>query len=254
MSARGDILSSDTFFHFTSSLENLKGILNHTFKPRYCLESTNYLNRELEEEMAYPMVCFCDIPLSKLKTHMSQYGSYGIGLKRSWGFKNGFSPIIYTRRGSTTAKAYSNLIKIFKNHEGSLLSDTLISKEFSSLLMHTKPFSGSMRRNNKNIRVRFYDEKEWRWIPDTSNSDSRNHLEREEYNNPELIREQNEHLANRFRLRFGPEDINYLILNSETEIDEFIHSLDRIKDGFDSRTKRKLTSRILTKERIVKDF
>jgi hypothetical protein len=81
-----------------------------------------------------------------------------------------------------------------------------------------------------------------------------NHLKKEAFLDEERLQHHNNSLASEFRLRFGPDDINFLILNSESEIDDFIRSVEDIKNGFDQTSLRRLTSRILTKERIIKDF
>ena len=66
-------LSPDSLFHFTPSLDNLLGILDKTFYPRYCYEKfelSRHMTHSIEWikkiDAALPMVCFCDIPLSQL--------------------------------------------------------------------------------------------------------------------------------------------------------------------------------------------
>ena len=81
-----ETISSNCLFHFTNSAENLLNILENEFNPRYCLENLKFLDFSPKMtdyfEIAIPMVCFCDIPLSKIKTHISIYGNYGIGMKK----------------------------------------------------------------------------------------------------------------------------------------------------------------------------
>ena len=50
--------------------------------PRYVMEPLDYLNLKDLKQSCFPMTCFCDISFSKVATHMSNYGSYGIGLDR----------------------------------------------------------------------------------------------------------------------------------------------------------------------------
>ncbi|MFS2265232.1 abortive infection system antitoxin AbiGi family protein [Vibrio vulnificus] len=66
-------------FHFTNNKETLKLIFNHGYWPRYCLEDIRWVNQVNAPYMAFPMVCFCDIPLSRISEHVSFYGNYGLG-------------------------------------------------------------------------------------------------------------------------------------------------------------------------------
>ena len=56
------------------------------------------------------------------------------------------------------------------------------------------------------------------------------------------------------RRSFTPNDINFLIIDNDSEIDDFIVSIESIKNRFDSKTIKRLTSRINTKEQILNDF
>ncbi|PIU57160.1 MAG: hypothetical protein COS88_01980 [Chloroflexi bacterium CG07_land_8_20_14_0_80_51_10] len=57
-------LSADTLFHFTKSQDDLISILTNEFEPRYCIENLGF-QTENQENLAIPMVCFCDLPLSQ---------------------------------------------------------------------------------------------------------------------------------------------------------------------------------------------
>jgi len=58
---------------------------------------------------AIPMVCFCDIPLSQLVSHIDTYGKYGLGMSKEWGIKKGLNPVIYFNKNSLLAKRLSVL-------------------------------------------------------------------------------------------------------------------------------------------------
>ena len=250
-------LSSNTLFHFTNSRDNLIGILENTFEPRYCLEYTEYLTGEMKIEMAYPMVCFCDIPLSKLKRHIGTYGNYGIGLNKEWGFKKNLSPVIYTRQKARTATNYEKLIKWYLQNfkeDSTEPKAKNFRKLFSDFLMFTKPYSGKMYKNGKNKFTRFYDEREWRWIPTIKNKNVWTHLNKQQFLDEEFKTDANLLISQFHKLHFNPKDINYLILNNENEIDQFIYSLERNKSKFDQPTIKTLTSRIITHEQIMSDF
>lgn len=255
MATHYENLSSNTLFHFTPKLEYLESILINTFQPRYSLENTSFLSpKHFNMEMGFPMVCFCDIPLSKLKRHIGTYGNYGIGLKKEWGRKNHLSPIFYTRKGSNTSSSFEHLMYWFNSIKDKLTEEEqkLYSQRFSEILMHTKPYYGKMYRDGKPINRRFYDEREWRWIPKLDNNKFRSHISKSEFENS--YDSFNLAISKHRRLKFTPNDIEYLILNNENEIDSFIDILEMVKLNYDPKTIKKLTSRIITKDQIRNDF
>ncbi|MCR9015334.1 abortive infection system antitoxin AbiGi family protein [Aquiflexum gelatinilyticum] len=257
MGSHFENLSSNTLFHFTGSLKNLTGILASTFLPRYCLEVPNFFKKiPFNSNLAYPMVCFCDIPLSKVKRHIGLYGNYGIGLSKEWAIKNNLSPVIYTRKNAKTANTIENLISWFDSIQEKLSEDDkfIFRKSYSELLMHLKPYYGNMIKDGKIIKKRFYDEREWRWIPELDPKLFRSHLLKDEFNDQNIKEVENKKIAVFRKLNFKPEDIRYLIINNDDEIDSFIQDLESIKVNFNSRAIKKLTSRIITNDQIIKDF
>lgn len=100
-------LSSKTLFHFTPRIENLYSIIQNGLRAYY-----NY--EKLPKGKSYyvaPMVCFCDIPLSTIKYHVSKYGRYGIGINRTAARECGFTPVFYVHSDSKHVnfrKAYLN--------------------------------------------------------------------------------------------------------------------------------------------------
>jgi hypothetical protein len=85
---------SSSLFYFTKRMDLVNSILRNGFYPRYCLEDIRCL-REYQDYLLYPMVCFCDIPISRIAEHTAFYGEYGLGLINEWGLKNGLLPVIY---------------------------------------------------------------------------------------------------------------------------------------------------------------
>jgi len=108
-----ETISSHALFHFTRSIEALKGILKNGFFPHYCPEYT--IDRHdraaaakgRHPSRATPMVCFCDLPLSLIGKHLEEYGHFGIGLDKKWGIKNGVAPVIYTHSRAKTHPSIS---------------------------------------------------------------------------------------------------------------------------------------------------
>lgn len=240
-------VSSNSLFHFTNSIKNIESILKEDFIPNCSLE--NLFSGDDKIEFAYPVVCFCDIPLSQVKEHINVYGNYGIGLSKTWGITNGLNPVLYIE---TTSNLAININDIFdyiilltkqKNTEKAGLS-------FKQILKHIKSYEGDF---NKNGRVypsyRFYNEREWRYLPEII--ESLNKVGFNHYETRLAFNKRYEHL----RLRFTPEDIKYIIIENEAEIGEMIRIIRNLKgDKYSMTQVEKLITRIISAEQILNDF
>jgi len=65
-------LSAGSLFHFTSTIDNLIGILEGAFRPRlsvedFALVKRHFRSAEALDRSGIPMVCFCDIRLSQVQ-------------------------------------------------------------------------------------------------------------------------------------------------------------------------------------------
>ena len=259
-------LSANTLFHFTNNLDNIINILKEEFSPRYCMESFKVIGGK-EVELAVPMVCFCDIPLSQIRNHIENYGGYAIGLSKEWGVSKEINPVMYSTKESvstkTIRKSLDNIIELERGGytEGETLKK--ISKG-SFLLSHftffIKPYEGQAWNKNKfdGANTRFYDEREWRYIPEydffTENK-IRWYIEKEDFLNVNYRNEKNKKIAELSKLKFDPADIKYIIVNSEEEILTLCRQIEDIKGAkYSSNELNILKTRILSKEHILNDF
>ena len=252
-------LSPDTLFHFTGSLNNLLSILNHTFYPRYCYDKFDLIDNDQQHflEDALPMVCFCDIPLSLLINHIERYGQYGLGMTKQWGLEKGLNPVIYFNKNSHLADLFS----IITN--GLLLNHSTVGRAFHETSGYMKPYEGTLYREGKAIddSVRFYDEHEWRYIPDKSVLTDKGiigFLQHHQYMNQQVLADANKKLeTEETRLSFEADDIKYVIIKEEKEINQMVKDIRNIKGnihGYDEKTVDRLVSRIITVKQIEEDF
>lgn len=213
-------------------------ILTNGFKPKYCLEDFSIAGLG---EIAIPMTCFCDIPLSHIRNHSSTYGSYAIGLTKDWGIRNHISPIMYTYENSESMKMLNENLNLFhrgetrevhnhiieaamstnRNHPTALLVES-ISRQ-SAFLAYTKLYEGHFWRNGGFLDhpVRFYDEREWRFVPNFERTiyyDVKNQLDKQSFLNSSVLAEENEKLQSFFSINFIPDDIKYIVVSKESEI------------------------------------
>jgi hypothetical protein len=245
-------ISSNTLFHFTNSIDNLLNILQNDFSPHYCLEIFN------NTELAYPMVSFCDLPLFLIRKHLELYGSYGIGLSKSWGMRNSISPILYVHDNSLLSKIKFESILYSPDYvKLKVLSKEALIYRQQLYWSFLKNYKGRTYRNGKYIDdVRFYDEREWRFVPDSSVFiGGRFVLEKEEYLDENKRSDANSKLAEKFKLEFTPNDIQYIIVNRESEILQMIRDIERIKGNrYTADDVKILTTKIISYERISEDF
>src|SRR5436305_12297090 len=101
---------TQTLFHFTNSLDTLLRILREGFWPQYCLEDVRWLGDKSTQWLAWPMVSFCDIPISRLHQHTEFYGFYGIGVYRAQWAATGLNPVLYISDDSTVRSFLRQLI------------------------------------------------------------------------------------------------------------------------------------------------
>lgn len=113
-------VTADSLFHFTTSLRKLEGIIRDKFRISYCAERCK-LDYETHDSV-YPIVSFCDVPLSMAK-NLRSYGDYAIGLTKQWGIANQLNPVVYVEANSILASDIQNTI------DGALDYFTTIKKQ-----------------------------------------------------------------------------------------------------------------------------
>lgn len=231
-------ISSQSLFHFTGSLSILKKIL----------KDQHFLVRECEEhhwggyKFSVPMACFCDIPLSKISSHISQYGCYGIGMSSQWANKKKLCSMIYVRNKSELSNWVNKTLERIATH-----SDDTVNVETIYLLSRIKKYKGIVPnkqgdKTNKEKYITFYDEREWRFVP-----------KRLTIQDIKISKEyENLDLQDKEKLPFTLSDIEYIIIKNESERKDIIKAINKIKSEKDSLDI--LKSKILTVKQIEQDF
>lgn len=244
-------ISANTLFHFTSKYDTLISILQSSLFPRLCLEKGLWYPEN--KKWAIPMVCFCDIPLSNIAEHTQKYGNYAIGIKKTWAMEQGVSPILYVHDNSPLIG--QGLDALNWSLELSAKDPKHLNERLAqvmSLFFMMKPYEGYQKRDREIMKVRFYDEREWRYIPPIVGPHL-NFLTEEKFNDKtqrDIINSFNE----QYGVNFNPDVINYIIVEKEDEIVPLMHDLHSIKGNFSYKSVELLCSRILSMDRIREDF
>lgn len=243
-------LSSNSLIHLTNTKESIIGILQDNFKIKYCLENINTPKGRIEG--AFPMISFCDIPLSEIKKHIGKYGSYGIGLKKEWAKKNGLNPVFYVDNTSFVGGQFRESAKEVLAGKK---TDELANHEIAifDLVRYMKNYQDKLNRNGVvEENYRYSDEREWRYIPDFKTIEPYQSLK--DYDTIGKKQNANSKLAD-FRLYFEPNDISYIIIEKESEISEFIDVLRKSKSKkYSMDDVERLMTRMITTEQILTDF
>lgn len=263
--------SANTLFNFMREkkflIENIKDMKMY---PRFVEEKVSYLNLKIGKQeinnVSFPMLCFCDIPVHKLKNHVDNdpetnsvgYGRYGIGLDKKWCEEKGFQPITYL---NTNSKACKELSTLLNKGLQDIYEEKEIEESFFDYLLDnlklSKPLVGQMFMGDNIISKNFHDEREWRFLPEVPN-------EQESFFNDATDPEKMTlNVRNRFseglkgepstHIDLEPDAIKYIFVDTEKDRDELIKVIsDRFKDNvIEAMT---LSSKILVYEHIEGDW
>ena len=241
-------IKSNVLTHFTNSIDNLENILTNNFIPKLCLEDYEYLLNK-EYKMFIPMVCFCDIPLHLIHTHINDYGSYGLGLSKKWGIKNKLNPVIYLEKESILSESIGEILDNLPEN-----TNTNILTNFWKIFCLLKPYQGINKLLKNKV---FYEENEWRYIPQKMHV-----IEGDSIFGLTLLKEEaKEESLNKINtilskqpLIFEPEDIQYIFIDNERERKSIIELIKNIKSiKYSSDTINTLCSKIISYEQIEGD-
>jgi len=237
-----------SLFHFTNSLRTLCCILKDGFWPRYCHEYIGWVTSELEF-ISIPIVCFCDIPLSRLTDHTGFYGKYGIGMTQEWAVRNGLNPVLYISHDSTL---FPMLKALFENPHPKV-DDSKFWVMMS--LGYTKPLAGKMKRGEDTIDKSFYDECEWRYVPIIYEGAKYCYLvEPKEANDPKIVKKANAERRHDSMLKFKPEDVRYLLVEKTSDIPKIVDFINTKLGHFSHNDLKVLSTKIIALDEIMKDI
>lgn len=148
--------SSSHLWHYTS-FDSLKKILENGLKPSVGDgERYDYLGKE---NMSFLRVCFTNMGIEDNDIHSGKFGSCFIGFMNEWVNRNHICPVIYCREEGKLTK----LLKQIMDQVDPLTAQKLCQycKQYSDYgcESYNGPYLGDK------VKLRRYDEHEWRYIP-----------------------------------------------------------------------------------------
>ncbi|MDA3140303.1 abortive infection system antitoxin AbiGi family protein [Vibrio metschnikovii] len=235
---------SHTLFHFTKNKEVLKNILKEGFWPRYCLEDLRWYNLEETPFVGFPIVCFCDIPLSRINEHVEFYGEYGIGVTKEWAIRSGLNPVMYVSSESGVASSLIRQSYINETDEDDL--------DFINIMSHTKPIEGQMMIQGQIVQKDFYQENEWRYLARCDKF--KPFLLMDRFEDQEVLREANVISKEHCSLKLQPSDIKYLFVKNDASIPDIINFIQTDLDNYSGADQKILMSRVISLESVRADL
>lgn len=208
--------SANTLFRFFKKPKYLFEALGKcAMIPRYYAENVDYLNIGFHQ-IAYPMVCFCDITVHRLEDHMKTYGGYGIAFSKDWGIEKGIQPLAYVNKNSILCRDFSSAFtEAIQTEVDSSAVNFLLTQ-----MLYMKPIEGPMPRDNDEIQKNFTDECEWRYIPDVARLDLPPAVTNSDIAGIDVL---NATLSDNecCWLRFDYTDVKYIILQTEDDFTSY---------------------------------
>lgn len=207
-------LSSNILWHQTkkSNLINILRLKNFLFS--YSKERFIKTNIEI----AFPMISFCDLPLSEFAGYIGKYGGYSIGMSREWGRINRFNPVWYCESNSLIEHQLSDLL--LKHIVNKKIRDVSLLLELNAYI---KPVEGELNvKGHRYSNYRFMDEREVRLVPDfkvLNKNKLKFILTQEQYIKYKNTNKNNSTLP--LGIPFDWKDIKYIVVQNEANIDEF---------------------------------
>ena len=200
--------------------------------------------------MSYPIVCFCDIPLSRIEEHVAFYGEFGLGMTKEWAETNGLNPVLYVSGENEVTQSFRE----FNTHANKLHGDDKNEAKVTMryLSAFTKPTNGTIVVKGKLVQKEFYQESEWRYIP--KHSEINEYLSKLKYEDDKLLEDANELTRIHCILKFTPRDIKYIFVKSDSDIPDIINFIQADMDEFPNSDLKVLMSRVTSLESIKIDL
>ena len=240
---------SQTLFHFTKNIDTLKSILKNGFWPRYSLEDFDWYDQSIGH-ISYPMICFCDIPLTRIREHVGYYGEYGIGMNKEWAKNNGLNPLIYLSQPTPVSTALARLFTSNPHTTGGYYPGSV--EDINDIISYVKPVEGNILVGGIPTPKEFYQENEWRYVP--KSQAIRQWIFKEDYLDKNKLNVFNEAAKNNGTLQITPKDIKYIFVKSDADIPAIVDFIQSELGKFSANDLKILMSRVTSSESINVDL
>lgn len=152
-------------FHYTSCFDYLRDMLLYGFWARYCIEDFTWLVGQCTF-IAFPIVCFCDIPIPAASEHRFRYGRYALAMSKSWSIQSDINPVWYIQVPSLISCHLREVAGNQLRENLSSIPDTIRPRlPFLKLTVGPQPARQHTRHPGRLELCAFEQELEWRHTP-----------------------------------------------------------------------------------------
>ena len=162
------MISANTLFHFTNSLDNLLSILTIEFQPRFCLEDFSLVFADetrqcLVLSSQFLWFVFVTFHVAATATFICIWGLWDWNDKILGAKTRGCIPVLYLHKDSLLVEKFARLLERLGKRELKKPSFIRIYQTMCLILLYfVKPYEGCFSRDGRSGHYRFYDEREWR--------------------------------------------------------------------------------------------
>ncbi|MBO5878655.1 MAG: hypothetical protein J6Q29_04210 [Alistipes sp.] len=209
-------LSSNILWHQTNHYGFREILKTRQLKCSYCLET---FLQEQGVKVGFPMISLSDIPLADISEYLDQYDGYLFGFSREWVIKNNFNPVWYCEKTNLATTQHKKMIFDKLKRKGQV--DDNIVKLLFYYGAYMKDIEGELEVKSKNLKYkkyRFYDEREYRYVPDYNVLLAKGldqYLTPEEYDNYKAT---NGNTLINISLPFSYDDLKVIIVKTENQV------------------------------------
>jgi hypothetical protein len=165
------------------------------------------------------------------------------------------NPVLYLEHDSLLSQSYEKALSSFVLENAQVKEVTDQGRlALLDVLRYIKNYEGTLIRNNGDRKdmYRFSDEREWRYVPGF-NEDCFMILEDRLFQKEE-IQEMVVEKISPMRLVFSADDVRYIIVENDSEINDLVRYLRGIKKyRYSPEVVDRLATRILTRDQIMQD-
>ena len=199
------------------------------------------------------MVCFCDIPISRVSEHLGFYGSYGLAMdKTNWGIMRNINPVLYISDNSRLP------VSIAKTIEGAKkLKEKYREEEYLECIRNICAYMKCLRGKASTLDGEhkdkdFYFENEWRYIP--PNKKIKPYLKKSEYDDKDILTRNNIIANKEGCIKLRPNNIRYIVVETDWDVYDLIKFIENDLVEYPESQRKELISKILPMEFILQDL